>query len=60
MLNSLDDFAGLSKIVNLENITIATTKTAVVSKTETTTSHRLVVAKCKNHKQEKTNEFTIF
>ena len=45
MLNSLDDFAGLSKIVNLENITIATTKTAVVSKTETTTSHRLVVAK---------------
>ncbi len=60
MLNSLDDFAGLSKIVNLENITIATTKTAVVSKTETTTSHRLVVAKCNNHKQEKTNEFTIF
>lgn len=41
----LDDFAGFSKIANLENTTSDDAKTLVVSKTETTTSHRLVVAK---------------
>ena len=41
----LDDFAGFSKIANLGSVTAADTKTVVVFKTETTTSHRLVVAK---------------
>ena len=41
----LDDFVGLGKIANLGNVTAADTKTVVFSKTETTTSHRLVVAK---------------
>lgn len=41
----LDDFAGLSKIVNLESVTTGDTKMMIVFKTETTTSHRMVVAK---------------
>ena len=41
----LDDFAGFGKITNLESVTTGDTKMMVVSKTETTTSHRLVVAK---------------
>lgn len=41
----LDDFAGFGKIANLESVTTGDTKMMVVSKTETTTSHRLVVAK---------------
>ena len=41
----LDDFAGLGKNTNLESVTTGDTKMMVVFKTETSTSHRLVVAK---------------
>ena len=48
----LDDFAGLGKITNLESVTTGDTKMMVVSKTETTTSHRLVVANATTTKIE--------
>ena len=60
MLNSLDDFPEVRKIVDLESVNTADTKIMVVSKMETATSHRLVVAKnATTTRQEKINEFTI-